>query len=539
MYQKEFIKDCKVGDSIAVNGCCLTIIRIEGQSLYFNVMLETINKTTFHSLKMNDQVHIEKALARNNIDGHPITGHIFRTIYLLSKTIEKDGSHILKFSLKNAPKYVTYKGCVAIDGVSLTVSKVFNDSFEVSLIPYTQEKTLLGMYPESNVEFFNISSDTSLELSNGNFMNLALKISKLGRITAPSNPWVGCVIVSNNNTIIATGFHRKRGEKHAERVALDSIPPNQSLEHATLYCTLEPCAFTSKTKLQPLCADLLIERGIRNVIIGISDPDDRMKGLGVQKLRQAGINVTVLEDSKVQKSLRSYIHHRKTMKPYVVGKMAISLDGKIALSNGDSKWISGEESRIDAHVLRAKSQAILIGTHTAIQDQPQLTVRLPETHELYQQSLEHKQTFIRCFLDAIGKVTTGPLLDVALGPVIAFTSDNCIASTKTLWQSLKIEVVTIPLNGHYLDLSAVLSELGKRGILQLLVEGGSQLMTQMVDLALIDELVLYQAPILLGNTAASWYLGQEPSSVAKSKRYQLHKVTQSGTDAKMVLLKSV
>jgi len=372
-------------------------------------------------------------------------------------------------------------------------------------------------------------------MSHQEFMNLALQISKQGRITAPLNPWVGCVILSKTNELIATGFHRKRGEKHAESAALDTIPETQNLSDAILYCTLEPCAFMSKTKLQPPCVDAIIERQIKNVVIGISDPDERMKGLGIKRLQDAGINVTVLEDSKIQKSLRSYIHHRKTVRPYVVGKMAISLDSKVALSTGESKWISCEESRLDAHILRAKSQAIIVGTNTAIQDQPQLTIRLPNDHPL--KKISEERLLIRCFLDATGRVINGPLLDVTLGPVIVFTSDNCLESTKTLWDSLKLEVITVPCINNKLDLDVMLEELGKRGILQLLVEGGPNLMTNMIDRNLIDELVLYQAPILLGNNGQSWYQGKEPISVKDAKKFRLHKTKTIGIDNKLILMK--
>lgn len=543
---------CKIGDSIAVNGCCLTITKINDNILYFNVMLETINKTTFSSLKSGDSVHVEKAMARDTIDGHPITGHVFTVITLIKKTTETDGSLVLQFYLKDAHKYVKYKGCVAIDGVSLTVSKVLNDAFEVSLIPYTQQHTLLGKNQLHNVEFFNISTEVSVELSSTsenhmgmvqetydtceNYMELARKIAKKGRITAPSNPWVGCVIVENNK-ILASGFHRKRGEKHAERNALDQISSTHSLETATLYCTLEPCGFTSKSKLQPPCVDAILERGIKNIVVGISDPDERVSGLGIKRLRDVNVNVSVLEDTKIQKSLRAYIHQRKTGKPYVFGKMAISLDGKISLSNGDSKWISCEQSRIDAHVLRAKSQAILIGTNTALQDDPQLTVRLPQTHELHNDSQEHKQTFLRCVIDTTGKVTTGHILDSSLGPVIILTSDKCSEKTRKHWESLKLEIIALPLINNKFDLNMILLELGKRGILQLLVEGGATLMTEMVDANLIDELVLYQAPVVLGKEGKCWYQGSERLTVCESKHFKLHKIKKIDTDTKLILLK--
>jgi diaminohydroxyphosphoribosylaminopyrimidine deaminase/5-amino-6-(5-phosphoribosylamino)uracil reductase len=520
--------DVKLGDSIAINGVCLTVVECRNQTVTFTLMQETLDKTTFPYLAAGQWVHVERAVQlHERLDGHILTGHVAGIIFLQSLTRRPDGSVWLVFDLPEANKLLTPLGSVAIDGVSLTVAELTPSTFAVSLIPYTQEKTQLMTGQPGHA--YNLELDSShgpVSLPRRpcpDPMGLALRLSRQGRITAPSNPWVGCVICDAPGNVVATGFHRKRGERHAETNALAKLGSGD-YSTFTLYCTLEPC---NHTGLQPPCTDAIIASGIRRVVVGILDPDTRVAGSGVNKLRQSGINVTVLADARITRSLRSYIHHRQTGRPYVVAKVAMSLDGRIAPMGVGSFPLSNARARQHSHELRLKSQAILVGTQTALLDQPHLTVRLPTDHRYYPLSSEHRPC--RCFLDTRGQITTGPLLDLAEGPSLAITTDSlCAPSTRDLWQARGIETVSVPLNQGHLDLTAVLTELGRRGVLQLLVEGGGKLFTSFLDQNLIDECVVYLTPHFLGSTGVP--LIPQPLMTPVMSRFRLKRVQTFDSD---------
>jgi len=507
--QSSLFEHSKIGDSIAINGCCLTIVKLEYYIATFTLMLETLRRTTFSQKFNNEHVHVEKSTSETDlIEGHPITGHVSGVIILENKTYMDDGSLILRFRLPQACKYLTYKGCVAIDGVSLTVSNLASDSFEVSLIPHTQKVTLLSQGCIGscyNIEFFSlISQNIQCPLPEyPDLMGLALQKSLLGRITAPSNPWVGCVITDAAGNIVSTGYHRKRGEKHAEVDALTKLVGCNLSDHI-LYCTLEPC---NHTGLQPPCTKAIIESGIRKVVVGILDPDERVAGSGVKHLQDNGIQVTVLHDERIMKSLKPYITHRRTKRPYVIAKMAISMDGKIAPIGSSQFPISCPEAREHSHILRLKSQAILIGTKTAILDQPQLNVRLPQScTKYYSASQEHRP--LRCFIDVYGKVTSGPLLNTQLGQTLVFTNeDMCSQNTISIWKQCGVQICFVNMQDQKICLTDILDELGKIGVLSLLVEGGGELFTSFVESNLVDCIKLYITPKFLGPMSIPLYNG--------------------------------
>lgn len=512
--RSDIFNKVKIGDSIAINGCCLTVVNRECNELTFTLMKVTLAKTTFPFLASGQKVHVELAIkSSDRIEGHLLTGHISGIVYCREKIRKKDNSLELIFNLPTADQYLQLHGSVALDGVSLTVSSVTSESFSVNLLPYTQMKTLLVKKGPYNLE---LPGGGVLSMKCPDPMGTALELSKLGRLTAPSNPWVGCVITNSMGEVIATGYHRKRGEKHAEVNALEKLDKLEGeVTDFTLYCTLEPC---NHTGLQPPCTESIIRSGIKRVVVGILDPDLRVDGRGITRLKEAGIEVQVLQDERVAKSLTPYITLRRTGRPYVVGKIAISLDGKISNRLGSSNYpISGEESRRDSHRLRAKSQAILIGTRTAVLDRPRLTVR----------EVEKGITPLRCVLDLYGKVTDGPLLEA---PTVIFTNDKiCNPSVLELWQTKKVEVVSVPVTAGYLSLPDILVELGKRGILQLLVEGGSTLLTTMLELELIDKLIVYQSPLFLGTDGVPVW---QRSTIFQG--ITLKKVKQLGKDVKLV-----
>ncbi len=559
----------EIGKSVAINGCCLTIVEINNNILHFQVMEETTNKTNIGTLEVGDFVHLEAAMKNDDsYDGHILLGHIFTTIKLKEKIINSDTSIILIFHCVDAKKYVTYKGSVAIDGVSLTVSSVNENDFSVSLIPHTQIRTLLTMR-KSNWKY-NAEFDVNFRINTKNYDNLVLNtynilhdehnlnikmmkeaflISKKGRFTTAPNPWVGAVIINNKQEVVARGYHYKRGLPHAEANAFLDLKEeikclnksskiiSSELEFYTLYSTLEPCSTRSATKLQPPCTEEIINRKIKHVVIGILDPDTRMSGNAIKVLESNNIRTTVLNDKKIEHNLRSYIYHRKTGKPYVVGKIATSLDGKISLNNGISKWITSEDSRLDAHLLRLKSSAILVGTQTCLLDNPKLNIRLPLDHKYYKISQEVKP--LRCFIDRRGVVNEGDILDISYGPVVVFTSKSVNKEVLEVWNNKNIEVVYISelqvYNKILLNLEEILLDLGKRGILQLLVEGGAELLTSFIDNNLLNELILYMAPILLGNDGVNFYQKQGNTNILACKKYKTWKVKKINNDVKIYL----
>ncbi len=327
---------------------------------------------------------------------------------------------------------------------------------------------------------------TNCDKKDFEWMRLALKQASLGRRSAPPNPWVGCALVKEGK-LLSTGYHVRPGTPHAEALALQQA--GDQAKGATCYVTLEPCAHHGKT---PPCADALIHAGIFRVVIASRDPDPRVSGKGIEKMRQAGIEITegVCEE-EVSQSLTSYLHHRKTGLPYVVLKVASSLDGSLAAADSSSKWITGEASRQSVQELRADSQAILIGAQTAIQDLPRLTAR---------SSLPPSSPPVRCVVDPMGKLAVqGPLFDMALAPTWIFTTSQCPQEKIDSWRQAKARVSLVNTAPGGLDLHEVLHLMGQEGILQLLVEGGGRLLGSFVQENLFDLLHLFLAPKLLGN----------------------------------------
>ena len=202
-------------------------------------------------------------------------------------------------------------------------------------------------------------------------MSLALKLSKLGRVSVGANPMVGCVI-TRDDEIIAQDFHRQYGEGHAEINALDQI--NHEAKNTSLYVTLEPCSHQGKT---PPCTDALIKAGVKKVIIAMLDPNPLVSGRGVKILQDANIQVEVglLEDEASELN-RGFVKRMRTGMPFVTSKIAMSLDGRTAMKNGESKWITSDAARKDVHKLRSENQAIMTGSGTIINDNPMMTVRL-------------------------------------------------------------------------------------------------------------------------------------------------------------------
>ena len=343
------------------------------------------------------------------------------------------------------------------------------------------------------------------------FMERALRLAEHARIHAPPNPWVGCVIV-NHGEVIGEGFTQKAGCAHAEIVALQKAKGRTN--GATVYVTLEPCSHFGRT---PPCVNALIDAGISRVVVGIQDPDEQVNGNGLEKLRAKGIQVTegVLADA-ISQSLAPYLHHRKSGLPYCLLKAAASIDGRVAAEDGTSQWISSSEARLDCHQIRAESQAILVGSGTAKYDLPALTVRGVAEYPPIPP--------LRVILDSKGTLPAkGPLFDTSLAPTLIITTSDCPDHIKETWKKhgVSIEAVSKAENGIGVDLKQVLILLGKKGILQLMVEGGGKILGSFLEAQLADRIVLYLGGRILGNRGIPLFTTNTITTLKNSPQLKL------------------
>ena len=304
------------------------------------------------------------------------------------------------------------------------------------------------------------------------YMTLALQLASKGRNTVHANPMVGCVIV-REDVILAQDYHREFGKAHAEINALAKI--NNKSQGATLYLTLEPCSHHGKT---PPCVDVVINSGIKKVVIATLDPNPLVAKKGLKMLQDAGIKVVVgLLENEAIKLNRGFIKRMQTGMPFVTCKIAMSLDGKTAMASGESKWITSEKSRLDVHKLRRDNQAIITGSATVLKDNPSMTARLKD----------NTFTPLRVVIDSKNQIKDKNMnIFSAVAKTLIINNKNC----KTV------------KNGK-IDLKAALLKLGELGINTLLIEAGGGLNGAMQEQGLIDELIIYSAPILLGSEASS------------------------------------
>lgn len=301
-------------------------------------------------------------------------------------------------------------------------------------------------------------------------MALALKLSKLGQAGVGANPMVGCVI-SSDDKIIAKDYHHQYGQEHAEINALNQI--GHKAENCKLYVTLEPCSHHGKT---PPCINAIIKAGIKKVYVATLDPNPLVSGSGVKLMKENGIDVEIglLENNAIEVN-RGFFKRMKTGLPFITSKIAMSLDGRVAMRSGESKWITSEASRADVQILRSQNQAILTGSGTILNDNPMLTVR--------NKKLQSKP--LRVIIDSSNSIT-----DKSLN---IFSSDSeTLILNPTNSKILK--------NGK-IDLKSVLIKLGEMGINNVLLESGSGLNGAMMESSLIDEFIIYTAPVILGSDA--------------------------------------
>ncbi|HEY2332916.1 MAG TPA: bifunctional diaminohydroxyphosphoribosylaminopyrimidine deaminase/5-amino-6-(5-phosphoribosylamino)uracil reductase RibD [Acidimicrobiales bacterium] len=327
-------------------------------------------------------------------------------------------------------------------------------------------------------------------MEDGEAMRRAVGLADGVRRSTRPNPWVGCVIESPAGEVFE-GATRPPGGLHAEAVALELA--GAAARGATLWTTLEPCSHHGRT---PPCADAIVAAGVRRVVVGIEDPDAHVAGRGLTRLREAGVEVEVgVAAGEVAEQLAPYLKHRRTGRPWVVLKLAASLDGRTAAPDGSSKWITGPEARADAHRLRAESDAVVVGAGTVRADDPALTVRLADGDD----GDDGDRQPLRVVL---GHAPEGAAVRPAL-----------------------------ELSG---DLGEVLDELGRRGVLQAMVEGGATVAGAFHRAGLVDRYVVYLAPALFGGAdGRGLFAGAGAPSIDDVWRGRIVSVERLGDDLRV------
>ena len=321
-------------------------------------------------------------------------------------------------------------------------------------------------------------------------MSHALELARRAEGRVSPNPPVGAVLVKDGE-IVGGGYTQPPGQSHAEAVALSEA--GEAARGAALYTTLEPCSHHGRT---PPCTDAIVEAGVAEVHAAMLDPNPNVRGGGMAILADAGLGTRVGEgEAKARRQLEAYVKYVTTGTPFVTAKFAMSLDGKIATRTGDSKWISGEKARGAVHRLRAASDAVMVGVNTALADDPQLTARDKRGRPLDRQPL-------RVVVDTGGRMPPRARMLGEPGRTLVAVGDVDDDRTGAL-RSAGAEVVSLPGYGPSVDLAALMDNLAdEHGVTSLLVEGGATLLGSLFDLGLVDKVIAFVSPVIIGGAEA-------------------------------------
>ncbi len=335
-------------------------------------------------------------------------------------------------------------------------------------------------------------------------MREALGLARRGAGATSPNPMVGAVVVAGGK-IVGRGYHPRAGDLHAEVFALQEAAGRE--RGATLYVTLEPCVHSGRT---PPCIEAIISAGIHRVVVAMEDPDARVSGQGLRRLAEAGIGTTVgVGEHEARQLNEAYIKHRTLGLPFVTAKWAMTLDGRIATRSGESRWISGEASRLLTHELRAVSDAILVGIGTVLADDPALTARIPGAVRAPR----------RIILDSTLRIPTDARALAQDGtPVIVATTSRARTAARKALEARGIEVLEAQGPGGRVDLGALLRELGRRDVLSLLVEGGGTVHGAFIDAGLVDKVLVFIGPQIVGGPAPGPVGGAGVEALARAWR---------------------
>ncbi|MFI5366831.1 MAG: bifunctional diaminohydroxyphosphoribosylaminopyrimidine deaminase/5-amino-6-(5-phosphoribosylamino)uracil reductase RibD [Candidatus Binatia bacterium] len=316
------------------------------------------------------------------------------------------------------------------------------------------------------------------------FMRMALRLGRRGVGRTSPNPPVGAVVVVHG-TVVGRGFHRQAGAAHGEAAALHAA--GARARGATLYVTLEPCAHYGRT---PPCTQAVIASGVRRVVIGTRDPNPRVRGNGLQRLRAAGIEVhSGVLQAECDELLAAFRKHVTTGLPLVTVKLAASLDGRIATAAGDARWITGEDSRRYVHRLRAEHDAVLVGAETIIRDDPELTSRI-----------RGGRNPLRVILDGRLRLPlqSRVLTNAVPAATLVITGSQVSAAKFRNVRECGVEIVSLAAKAGRIPIARVMRELGKRNIMSVLIEGGATVATAALAAGVVDRMLVFFAPKLIG-----------------------------------------
>ncbi len=334
------------------------------------------------------------------------------------------------------------------------------------------------------------------------------------------NPPVGAVLI-NDRTIVGKGWTQAPGQAHAEMVAINQAGPKA--KGSTLYVTLEPCCYLGRT---PPCTNAIIEAGISEIHVALLDPNPLVNGNGISELKRAGIKVHISEQK--QEAFELIEAHAKFITsglPFVTVKFAMSLDGKIASKTGDSKWVTGPQARQYVQQLRAASNAILVGINTVLSDDPRLTVR---NHH----GSPNKRQPLRIVVDSQGRTPSAARLLKEPGNILIATTEG---AHKQKIKSPELETVCFPAKESRVDLEILMRHLGQRNISSVLVEGGGTITGSLFDLGLVDKIVAFVAPIIIGGKEAiTPVTGAGVDKVSQALRLHRTRIEHFGEDIAII-----
>ena len=351
-------------------------------------------------------------------------------------------------------------------------------------------------------------------------MARALRLAERGRCIATPNPFVGCVTVRHGR-IIGEGFTQRGGRPHAEAMALTAC--SESPNGATVYSTLEPCVLHAGSR-GPACSDLLIAAKVSRVVSALHDPFDGVDGAGHDSLRAAGIQVDIgLMEPEAARSQKAFLARVMRGRPWVTLKVAATLDGKTALANGESKWITGAESRRDVHRLRAEACAVMTGIGTLMADDPQLTVR----------DVPCERQPLRVLLDSRLDIPDSARILRGGNVLIATAADNPERERALIAGGAEVMRVAVEAVKGKADLVKMMQQFAQRGLNHIMVETGARLNASLLAAGVVDEIVAYVAPSIFGDSARGLFALPEFKSLEERTRLQIGDVRRIGRDLRI------
>ncbi len=354
------------------------------------------------------------------------------------------------------------------------------------------------------------------------YMERALALARKALGTSSPNPAVGAVLVKDG-VVVGEGWTQPPGQAHAEVMAL--MQAGLAARGATLFVTLEPCCYQSRT---PPCTKALMEAEVAEVHAATIDPNPQVNGRGMAELEEAGIQTYLGErEEEAQEMIEAHAKFINTGRPFVTVKFAMSLDGKIATRSGDSRWITGQEARRYVHQLRAASDGILVGVNTVLSDDPRLTARDDGEAALVRQPL-------RVVVDSHGRTPVAARLFKQPGKTLLVTARE-VVEKELRWPGVEVEVEYLPAEDGSVDLAALVKLLGRRGLASLLVEGGGTITGSLFDRRLVDKVVAFIAPLIIGGKGApSPVEGLGIERVAQALRLARVRVEHFGQDTAII-----